>query len=57
MSSPGVTEYEGTVCDPDLPTRIDAVEVSLEALHEKMDIVLAALDDRKTNIAPTNESN
>ena len=60
MSGPGVADYEDDVCDPDLPTRIDAVEASLEDLHEKVDILLAALDDRDdTSQQPTtiNESN
>ena len=46
MTGPGVSDYEDNVCDPDLPTRIDAVEASLEDLHDKMDILLAWIDDR-----------
>ena len=60
MSGPGVIDYEDDVCDPDLPTRIDAVECSLEELHEKVDLILAALDDRddKSQTAmKTNKSN
>ena len=60
MIGPGVPDYEDNVCDPDLPTRIDAVEASLEDLHDKVDILLAALDDLdETSQQPTqpNESN
>lgn len=47
MTGPGDVDYEDEVCDPDLPTRIDAVEASLDAAHDKLDIIMAALDDRK----------
>lgn len=57
MTGPGVTDYEGDVCDPDLPTRIDAVECSLEALHDKIDIVMAALDDRGNKPQQSTNSN
>ena len=45
MTGAPVRVCEGEVCDLDLPTRIDAVECSLDVLHDKVDIVLAALDD------------
>ena len=60
MSGPGVPDYEDDVCDPDLPTRIDAVEASLDDLHDKFDELLAALCDRDNTpqTAPKpNESN
>ena len=60
MSGPDVPDYEDDVCDPDLPTRIDAVECSLEDLHDKFDELLAALCDRDNKSQqPTtiNESN
>lgn len=58
MTGPAVRDYEDDVCDPDLPTRIDAVECSLEAAHEKLDIILAAIDDRDKQHEPTpSESN
>ena len=60
MSGPGVVDYEDDVCDPDLPTRIDAVECSLEELHDKVDILLAALDDldnKSLQSTQPNESN
>jgi len=60
MTGPGDADYEDDVCDPDLPTRIDAVEASLDAAHDKLDIIMAALDDRdnKPQQSPNiNESN
>ena len=36
----------------ELRTRLDTLEESLEALHDKLDIVLAALDDRDNTTQP-----
>ena len=60
MSSPDVTDGENIEADVDeFIIRLGSLEESLESLHDKLDIVLAALDDREKMQQPTttNESN
>ena len=58
MTGPDDDDYDDDM--DELRTRLDTLEESLEALHDKLDIVLAALDDRdNTTLQPMNinESN
>ena len=61
MSSPDVTDGENIEADVDeFIIRLGSLEESLESLHDKLDIVLAAIDDRDdTTLQSTkpNESN
>jgi len=44
MSGPGDADDDDDM--DELRTRLDSIEESLESLHDKLDIVLAAIDDR-----------
>lgn len=58
MTGPGDDDYEDDV--DEFRTRFDSLEESLESLHDKLDIVVAALDDRDDKPQTTsnpNESN
>ena len=55
MTDPDDDDYDGDM--DELRTRLDSLEESLEALHDKLDIVLAALDDRDNTTQTTTHIN
>jgi len=57
MNLPLDADDEDAVCE--LRTRLDSLEESLESLHDKLDIVLAAIDDRddKSQQSPNTNEN